>query len=195
MFMLTGCGHSWDRTFAVSEIKLEDDYIVGEIRNKTDLAYDVRLKFKLINGTITDEDTCSFIMRPHQTRKIHCASTNHENYEAELSDIKFKEIDIPKLKDGEIDASVVEYYFEDIYNEHIYNVIGFTFLDSSFSKEYPYINNAEYSKDDAELLLTTIFSNSDSNTYYISEKFNVNNKKMEYVSVMIFTNDFNKLLV
>ena len=189
IIMLGGCGNPWDKTFSVSELKVENNYIDGEIKNKTEFAYNVEMEFELNNGNLSDSDTCSFIMRPHQTRKMHCISMDHEDYEVKLSNIEFEKMDIPELKDGKVDATAVEYYFEEIYNEHIYNVIYFTLLDSRFSKEYPFISSAEYLRDDAELILTANFSDNDNNAYYISEKFDIGTNNMEYVSIMIFTND------
>lgn len=86
-----------------SELKIEDEHIVGQIKNTDDdKAYDVSIWFNLKNGEIEEEELCTERIKPGETKSLNCRIFNDEDstYEIEISEVNLKEFDIPVLNEG-----------------------------------------------------------------------------------------------
>ena len=188
LFMLTGCGNSWKSKFEVSKIKIKDDYIIGKIRNKTDLAYDLKITFVLKSGSLIDNETCNLIIKPEETKDLDCLAMNHDDYDVNISNIEFTEKKIPKLSNGKINSDAFKYHFDKIYESHTYNFVSFTLVNDDFEDKYPYLDTIEYDEENNKIKITgSIMSNTDYMSFI--ETFNTKTNKLDNISFLIRTTD------
>lgn len=143
LLCVSGCKKEWEKNVQISELKYEDNYIVGRMKNLTDKAYNVTITFKVKSGSLVDSKYCYELLRPNDIIDLECLAYNiDETYEIEIEDIKFEEVKIPQLEIGIINEETLEYHFEDIYKAHELNFISFT---ANIDEEnYPYIEGINY---------------------------------------------------
>lgn len=178
---LCGCGNSWKSKFQVSSLKIENNYIVGKIKNLTNKAYDLTIRFSLKSGTLEEGEICYKLIRPNETINLECLAMDYDNYDVKIKDIEFDEIDIPKLESGEISEDVLKYYFEDINDSHGLNFISFN-TDISEGK-YPYISKIIYDESQNKIEISgKIEKGNNFVSYY--ETYNSSSEKL--TSLMIF---------
>lgn len=145
--LLTGC-ESWKSIFQVSELKVEDSSIVGKIRNTTNYPYELTITFAQKNGDIEEEDKAYITIKPNETYELDEFTNLDDSHEIKISNIEYKEIKEPKLKDGEIDTNTLKYHFRDIYENHTYNMLAFTTIFEDSLGKYPYMDTIEYDSDE-----------------------------------------------
>ena len=188
LFLITGCGNSWKSNFEISKLKLDDDYIVGKIKNKTDKAFDLEITFDLKSGSLVDNKKCNLVIKPKETKDLDCLATDYDDYDVSISNIDFKEKKIPDLNNGKIDEDTFEYHFDKIYDNHTYNFISFTLVDDIFEDKYPYLDTIEYDEENKKIKISgSIMSNTNYMSY--TEEFNTITNKLENMSFMIRTDD------
>lgn len=162
---LCGCGekNDWKDKVQVSQLKLDDNYLIGKIKNTTDKFYDITIIFKLKSGTLEDTDVCYEIIRPNENKNLKCLVYDiDDTYIYEIKDIELTEKEIPVLLEGNIDINALEYYFEKIYEAHQLNFIAFStdIIDTSF----PYISKIKY-KDNEITIIGDIIQGSNKVSY------------------------------
>ena len=190
VILMTGC-NNWKYKFALSDLKVKDDYIVGKIKNKTDTAYDLVIKVALKNGSLVEEKTCKMILKPNEVKDIKCLASGYEEYNVNVSKIEYQQKKISTLKNGEIDKEILEYYFEDIYEQHTTNFISFILLNDDFNKAYPYIDKIKYEEQKEIIKITGAMGNLDCIVSY-GEEYNASKQKLNSAYILIKTKD-NKL--
>jgi len=135
----------WKDIFQTSEFKLEDNYIVGRIKNTKDKAYDITIYFELMSGTLVEEEYYYEVIKPNETKDIECMATGYDDsYEVKLKKIEYKEKEIPKVDYDDISVEALKYYFEDIYDKHISLTSFFGLYIEEDSNNYPYIDLISY---------------------------------------------------
>lgn len=144
LVILSGC-NNWKSSIDVSTLKIEDDYIVGKIKNTTNNAYDAIMTFELKSGSLTIEQECSEIFKPNEIKDIKCLLLDDvdDSYKVELKNVELKNKEIPNLSEGKINMDALEYHFEEIYNLHTLNFVSFNLIDN-IEENYPYIEEIEY---------------------------------------------------
>lgn len=181
--------NNWKSKFGISNLAVEDDYIVGKIKNKTDEAYDITLKINLKNGSLIEEKNCYMFIKPNETKNIKCISMGFNDYKVKVNDIIFKKKKIPSITGGGITKEALEYYFEDIYEQHTNNFISFASLNRKFDEAYPYIDKVEYDIVDKNAVkITGVMGDVDCIVSYGSE-YNASNNKLENIYFLITTKD------
>ncbi len=189
--ILTGCGNSWNNKIQASDFKLKDDYIIGKLKNVTDKAYDLKITFSLKSGSIEEDEICHELIKPKQTLNIECISTEHEGYKVKIKDIKLDERKIKKLKSGEIDIDTFEYYFTNIYKEHLINITGIGGTENI--KDWPYISEIEYNeaKDTIKISgrITENLGTDNLNYFAYTEEFDTTTGDITDFAAFIRTND------
>ncbi|HIU40272.1 MAG TPA: hypothetical protein IAB68_03135 [Candidatus Aphodocola excrementigallinarum] len=143
---LSGCS-SWKSKIKVSELTIDDGYVVGKVKNVSNQAYDATLEFELKSGTLKLEETCYDTFKPNETKNIKCIILEDvdDTYNVKLKNIELKEKNIPTLKEGTISNNTLEYHFEEIYDKHTLNFLS---ISSDYDgNSYPYIDSAEYEED------------------------------------------------
>ena len=182
---LCGCNENkWEKNFQISSLKFNDDYdhIVGKIKNLTDKAYNIEIFFELKSGTLVESNTCYATIKPNETKNIECLIYNiDDTYSFEIENVEFKEFSIPKLKEGEISEETFKYYFEEIYNTHTLNFVGFSTMFDNFN--YPYINKINYENNKIEIK-TDLKENEKS--IYFTTTYNTENNELESLSGIIY---------
>lgn len=185
MLLCCSCTKSWQRSIQISSLKYEDDYIEGRLKNLTNKAYNVIIKFKVKSGTLQDNQYCFELLRPKDTINLKCLAFNmNETYKIEVETIELEEIEIPELKTGIIDEKTLEYYFEDIYDAHRLNFISFS-TDIN-DKNYPYIGQIKY--ENKEIIINGIITK-DSNKFSYQETFNTENGKLTTLFGIMHSNE------
>lgn len=169
---------SWDDKLQISTLKLEDNYIVGDIKNVTNKAYDITINLELKSGTLTTNDTCYETIKPNETKSIECIVYNvDDTYAIKVKNIELNEFEIPVLNEGIINSETFKYHFEDIYNSHLKNFVGFN--SSTNDDKYPYIEKIEYKNSEIEIS-GTIHDNSNMISYY--ETYNTMTDNLTQIS-------------
>lgn len=186
VLVLCGCNKSWENKFQVSEFNLEDDHIVGKIKNKTNQAYDLTIEFELKNGSLTLEEKCYEKIRPYEIRNLECIAYDvDEEYEVKINNIEFEEFEIPKLEYGEIDEETLEFYFEKIYNNHRLLATGLLF-DVDDVLNYPYIDSIEYELLTEDEIVIRYRTEYDKSSIYVTEYYSAESEKLNSLFVSIF---------
>lgn len=188
ILLISGCGNSWKSKFQVSNLKIDDDYIVGKIKNTTDKAYNLNIIFNLKSGSLTEKDNCHMIIKPHETKKIDCISMDHDGYKISVSNIEFKEKEIPELINGTINKETLEYHFEKIYETHRYNFTSFSLISDEEQKEYPFIDTIKYDEQDNTIEISGKFTN-DNEYFNYREKYDTKTDELKYLLFYIKTTD------
>ena len=166
----------------ISALKLEDDYITGKIKNTdSEKAYDITITFDLKSGTLEDTGYCYESLKPSETKDLECLMYDIDGtYTFEIQNIELEEITIPSLSEGEIDNDTLEYHFEEIYDNHINNLLLLVnSLDSEY--EYPYIDSINYKGDLISIQSNFISSN---NSISITEMYNSENEELFSILVI-----------
>ena len=93
---LSGCGKKeWEEKFEVSEFKYEDKYVKGEIKNRTNEDFIVKIYFEYTSGSIKEEDTEELLIKGGSTEKVSSYfSSIDEKYKIKIKNIEFN----PTLK-------------------------------------------------------------------------------------------------
>ena len=179
----TGCGDGgWKSKVELSELKFKDDYIVGRIKNKTDKYYDVKVEYNLKSGDLTNDEFCQFKLKPNSTKDIECLELNYDDsYSIEVNNIDLKELEIPSLN-KDLNQDSLEYYFEEIYEEHSYNGVGLTF--DFEDRLYPFITKAKYNEDLSEISIDFTFNYDDSEVRLL-EDFDTKTNKPTLIMMFI----------
>lgn len=171
-----------------SELKIEDEHIVGQIKNTDDdKAYDVSIWFNLKSGSLEEEELCTERIKPGETKSLNCRIFNDEDstYEIEISEVNLKEFDIPVLNEGKIDVDTLEYHFEDILNEHVIHVMNIV-IGSEI--EYPYISSVEYNDN---IIKIWSYFEKDGNSIGIVENYDSDKQELILFQVFLPTGDEN----
>lgn len=183
LLLLTGCGNTWKSKIQASNFKIEDDHIVGKLKNTTEKAYDMKIIFTLKSGNLSEEEVCYELIKPKETIDIKCIATEYEEYKVKIKNIELTERNARKLKPGKIRNNELEYYFTDIYNEHLLNIASMA--SETDDSEYPYISKSEYNEDDNIIkiegkMVEDVGENS-INYFSYTEEFNtITNQLMEF---------------
>lgn len=115
--IISGCNNK--NNIQVSELKYEDDYIIGTIKNTINKNYNLDITIQTKSGTLINEEHCYVTIKPYESKELKCLILNlDETYKYEIKKIEKKEFDTPKLEFGEIDEKTLKYYFENIYYNH-----------------------------------------------------------------------------
>lgn len=171
---LFGCSN-WKSKIKVSELKIDDGYVVGKVKNVTNQAYDATLKFELKSGSLKLEETCYDTFKPNETKDIKCIMFEDidDTYKVKLKDIELKEKNIPTLKEGTISNNTLEYHFEEIYDKHTLNFLS---ISSDYDgNSYPYIDSAEYEEDSLTIKYEVYSLN---NTASFTEVYDTNTNEL-----------------
>lgn len=99
LFFLTGCGKQWEDKIKVSELNFKDGYVIGEIKNITDLRYDLTIIVDLksssqtFNGIIFTD-----VIDSNQTKKVKYKYNKvkdiNDEYEVIIKDVLVSSIAI-----------------------------------------------------------------------------------------------------
>ena len=149
IFFVIGIGPKWKKQIAFSDLKFDNDYIVGKIQNKTDKHLNVTITFELKNGSIKDTDFCYVNIEADTIDDLECLAYGKDSsYKIKVVDVRIEEIKNKSFKDGEeLSIDEVKDYFKDIYNKHL-EIFGLTFniYEKDFDEElkYPYIDYVKY---------------------------------------------------
>ena len=154
---LVGCGNDgWKSKVELSNLKIEDNYVVGKMKNKTDNYYKVRIDYIISSGSLSNESSCNDELKPNETKDIKCLEMNYDStYNIEIKDVILTESTIPKKTnysgtDVEITEEELDYYYKDISSDFNMQMIGiFTYENNDRdSMKYPYITSIKLSGED-----------------------------------------------
>ena len=187
--LIAGCQKSWKSMFQVSEIKIDNDYIVAKIKNVESKAYDLKIDLQLKSGSLTETEKCYLTIKPNEIKDLKCLTMGHNGYEAKITNIEFTEKIIPELKDGKIEQEVLEYHFDKIYEQHRLNFISFTLINDITQKDYPYISLIEYDSSDSELTIGGTITDGNYNNVLYIETYNTITNELDRFSFSITTKD------
>lgn len=174
---------SWKNKIKLSELKIKDGYIIGDVENTTGKYYEANIKFQLKNGSIKSVESCNEDFKPHKTKKIECMLVNDEtnDYKIKVKNIELKEKKIPRLKNGKISINVLKYYFENIYDSHTLNFVSFSTED--IKESYPYINEIKYTNNNTIEIETNITFEETIASF--NETYDVNNSELKSMTFTI----------
>lgn len=162
---LAGCGDSWKSKIELTDLKIDDDYIVGKIKNKTDNYYNVTINYEVKNGDFSDNGICILKLKPNAVDDLKCLEMNYDSsYKVEVKSVDFKELTIPKLDNNNLNVESLEYYYKEIYDTHALHLVS---LVNSEDRNYPYIDKIIYHDYDNSLEISYkyIFNGSNITTY------------------------------
>ena len=173
---LSGCGNNWDRKVQLSTLKLEDSNIVGKMKNTTNNAYNVKIIFNLLSGTLEEEKTCEKIIKPNETLDFECyISDIDDSYTFNVKNVELNLIEIPELTENPSEEAV-KYYFQNIYDNHKMN---FEFLDAALNSSS---SQSFVSTDYIENKLGIVDAFGSVGSYlYLYSKFDENLEKLSFL--------------
>ena len=184
---LVGCSSSWEKVIELSNLKIENEYVVGKIKNKTEKYLEVVISLKLKNGGLTDDDLCHVDIKPNEIKDLKCLSFGYDSsYDVEVKSVKYSEKTIPTLKDGVINTDTLKYYFEDIYDSHDLNVSSL--ITSYGDVKYPPYDEIKYSSIDNEISIDYSFKYKNINVSYF-EKYNTKTNQPTILFAIVSNND------
>lgn len=195
MICICGCekgkSENWKDIFQVSEVKIDDNYILGKIKNTKDKAYDITIYFELKSGTLIEEEFCFMTIKPNETRNIQTVIYDYDDsYEVKIKKIKYEEIEIPKLDYDNITVEALEYHFEDIYDRHL-DLTGFIslYIDDNLDY-YPYINSIYYySSDNIIRILYVDYISEQSISIIYTGEYSIIDGSLQYLELEITGGD------
>lgn len=176
ILFFSGCGNNWEKKIQLSALKVENNNIVGKMKNTTNKAYNVKIIFDLLSGTLEEEQTCEKILKPNETLDFECYVNDiDDTYTFGVKNIELNQIKVPELTENPSEEAV-KYYFQSIYDNHKMN---FEFLDvalnSSSSQSFvstDYIEN--------KLGIVDAFGSAGSYLYLYS-KFDENLERLSFL--------------
>ena len=155
VLLLSGCKAKYTSKFQFSDLKYDDDYIIGHVKNITDNKYKLEISLELKNGGIKEDAKCNVNLNPKQTKKIKCLSYHNDDvtYEVKIKDVDFKQIPTFEEKnfkdDDKISEDDLKDYFEDAFYTH--TMFNTSLLHGKTVGSYPYIKNTIYSNDKVQI--------------------------------------------
>ena len=118
---LSGCGKKeWEEKFEVSEFKYEDKYVKGEIKNRTNEDFIVKIYFEYTSGSIKEEDTEELLVKGGSTEKVSShASSIDEKYKIKIKNIEFNPtLKIDMDKDKQLTSDELKNAFYNVHKLH-----------------------------------------------------------------------------
>lgn len=166
-----------------SELKIENEYIIGKMKNTDEKAYDITIWFNLKSGSIEEKELCTETIKPKESKDLKCRLYHNEDdsFNLKINSIDIKEKKIPTLNEGEINFETLEYYFENISNSHLMNLFS---IANKYDYDNPYLDKIEY---DGEEIVISGNIKKDNITFV--EFFDVNTEKLTMLSFLIPNND------
>lgn len=176
IIFLSGCGNNWEKKIQLSTLKLEDSNIVGKMKNTTNNAYNVKIIFNLLSGTLEEEKTCEKIIKPNETLDFECyISDIDDSYIFNVKNVELNLIEIPELTENPSEEAV-KYYFQNIYDNHKMN---FKFLDVALNSSNSQIfNMIEFENDGLRVYDSFEI---DGINFFLSPVYNTNTEKIDYL--------------
>lgn len=195
-FLLVGCGDSWKSKVELTDLKIDDNYVVGKIKNKTDNYYSVSIDYIVKSGDFTDSGHCSIKLKPNSVDDIDCVQMKYDNtYSVEVKNVELSELTIPKLDNSNLNADSLEYYYKDIFEEHTTNMVSLAYDVEDF--KYPYIDKVSY-YDSGEIGFRTSF-NYNGNSVYVNDNYDTITNKAKSIFIMLSSNasqeDISKIII
>lgn len=185
VFISSGCSSNWKSKVRVSSLSFEDNHIIGKIKNLTNEAYDLTITIEAKSGSLKEKEYCYITLKPEETKDLECLATKlNESYSLKVDNIDLEKIEIPELKEGNIDIETLKYYFEEIYDKHGYNFASFS---TKFKDGYPYIDRISYSENEIEI--HGIIATEDKKAIMYYERFNPQNSDFLRMIVLVPKND------
>lgn len=195
MFLLGVFSPKWKKQIGFSDLKIDDDYIVGKIQNKTNKHLKVTITFELKSGSIKDTDYCYVNIEADTIEDLKClAYDKNISYKVKVVDVETKEIKNKNFSNGDkISSRDFTDYFKEVYNEHhklFYSIFATNEEDFEEISSYPYADEIEYIIEDSDKYLE-IKNNLNYKGTLISvyEYFNLDDNKLESLSILYQTND------
>ena len=117
----SGCSNnSWKKKIQISNLKYEDNYVKGKIKNMTDKYLSLHIKFLYESGSLKLNGYCFQDLKANELTDLKCLEYEIDNtYKIEIESIDIKEKEIPSLNVGEINQEALEYHFKDIFYNHL----------------------------------------------------------------------------
>ena len=183
ILICTGCSDSWENHFEISKFKINNNQIDGKIKNKDDKAYDLELVFNLKSVSLVEQKKCHTIIKPNETIDLDCSAVDYNDFDVNLSEIIFKEKEIPILSNGKINKDVLEYHFYNVFKKHEQNFMLFTVINDEFYNKHPYMDIIEYKEDEKVIHIEgTVTKDED----YFSYKVNYDSYTGEIENIEFF---------
>ncbi len=194
IFLITGCGgDKWKDTIQFSELKIEDNDIVGDIKNLTDKMYDVTIEFEFKNGDLVETELCSMYLEPNDKTELDCYILNTDSkYEVKVIDVVYEEIPTFEDKDFKIGDKLseedIKIYFNKALDTHTLFMITLLLdledkLVSEVDLEYPFLDNVILFED--EIIKSTLFFEANNSNIFLGEDINhiTGDYKFIYISI------------
>lgn len=176
--ILSGCDKV-DKDIQISELKYNDDYIIGRIKNQTSKNYNLDIIIQTKSGTLVNNAYCHDTIKPYEAKDFKCLALDlDDTYSFKIKKIEKEIFETPKLTYGEIDESTLKYYFENIYNSHY---LFMTNLD--IESKFPKFDSIEYKNNNIEFKNTLNYD--DQNTLLLIAKYSTKNEELESIHILI----------
>lgn len=180
--LLVGCGDSWKSKVELTDLKIDDNYVVGKIKNKTENYYDVSIDYIVKNGDFTDDGHCSMKLKPNSVDDIDCVQMKYDStYSVEVKNVELSELTIPKLDNSNLNEDSLEYYYKEIFKEHTTNMVSLAYDVEDF--KYPYIDKVTYLSSGLIEFSTNFKYNG--NFVAVTDAYNTTTKKANHIFVMV----------
>lgn len=184
-------GKSWENKVGISDLKVEENMIIGKIQNKTDRVVEAELAVIGKNGSLEVERTCTIALNPEFVEDLECYAYDFEDdYEVILKDVKVTEYPTfyeRNFQDGDtLTADDFRVYFNGAmeactrFNSSVYR--------DAVDVEYPYVEECTYYQEDDTAHVTNFGMNGKTNVFS-DTYWNRYSGRIEMGIVMLGRND------